>query len=66
MKIYALTDMAEMLQISKSTLYRWVKDESIPYTRMGRSILFREEKIQEWLETYSVPTKQENLRLHER
>ncbi|WP_321992640.1 helix-turn-helix domain-containing protein [Marispirochaeta aestuarii] len=49
-KIYLTYDqLAEILQISKSTLEKYVSRKEIPYYKFGKNVRFDEEKISDWL-----------------
>lgn len=52
MEIFDSDQAAKFLKISRISLYRWIKEEELPYiqtTKKGR-LLFSWEKIEEWLE----------------
>lgn len=43
-----LKDVAETLQVSKKTIYRWIKDGKIPYYRINHQYRFRTDEINQW------------------
>jgi len=47
-------EVIEILQISKSTLYRWTKSGKLPYSRIGHNLLFDRYRIEQLI------TKNEN------
>ena len=47
-----IKDAADYLQISKWTLYRWIKEKNIPVYQAGGVDRFRKNEIDEWLLAY--------------
>jgi len=45
-------DVMDKLQISKSTLYRWTKSGKLPYSRIGKNLLFDSYKIEQLISKY--------------
>ena len=53
---------AELLQISKSTLYKWTAKGLIPfYKPTGKNLYFKKEELQNWIERSRVGTIEEEL-----
>ena len=52
-----LSEVADYLKMSKSTIYKWCGKNQIPYIKTGKVLLFKKEMIDSWLEQYNVPTK---------
>ncbi|MEA3369467.1 MAG: helix-turn-helix domain-containing protein [Candidatus Ratteibacteria bacterium] len=50
-KLMTAKELAEYIQLNPLTVYRKVKTREIPCIRLGRSIRFRKEQIDAWLET---------------
>ncbi|MFA6635709.1 MAG: helix-turn-helix domain-containing protein [Candidatus Omnitrophota bacterium] len=48
-------ELAEILGVSVNTIYSWISQRKIPYIKVGRLVRFDRNKINEWLETHSVP-----------
>jgi PTS system nitrogen regulatory IIA component len=44
-----LKEVAEVLQVSEKTIYRWIKDEKIPYYRINHQYRFIYEDIITWM-----------------
>jgi excisionase family DNA binding protein len=59
MKYINLKEVAEYLRKSKSSIYKWCRDGQIPYIKSGKNLLFNRDDIDKWLESQSVPTKEE-------
>ena len=56
------TKAAELLQISKSTLYKWVSKGLVPYYKPnGKILYFKKEELENWLTKNRVPTISEQL-----
>jgi len=47
--LMTLTMVIKMLNVSRSTIYRWINDGSIPAIKVGKQWRFEREKIEEWL-----------------
>ena len=43
-----LKEVAEMLQVSDKTIYRWVKDGKIPHRRINHQYRFDRSEIEDW------------------
>jgi excisionase family DNA binding protein len=48
--VLTIDDLAEYLQISKSTLYKLAQESKIPGQKVGRHWRFRKETIDRWLD----------------
>ena len=48
-KLMTTKELAEYLQLNPLTVYKKVKEGDIPCVRVGRSIRFKKEQIDEWL-----------------
>ncbi len=46
--------LAEYLQISKHTIYNWIFQGKIPYSKIGRRVMFKREEIVRWSEDKKV------------
>jgi len=46
-----LKELAEILQVSTKTIYRWINDNKIPYYRINHQYRFRTEEINQWTAT---------------
>jgi excisionase family DNA binding protein len=52
--VLTIDDLAEYLQISKSTLYKLAQESKIPGQKVGRHWRFRKETIDRWLDRDEV------------
>jgi putative molybdopterin biosynthesis protein len=50
-KLYTIKEVAEMLRVSKVTLYRMMKDGKIQTVKLGRKTLFTEEELDRFIES---------------
>lgn len=58
-----LVDIAELskgLDISRHTIYGWVSQKKIPYTKVGRLLRFDLQEIREWLISRHVEVREIN------
>jgi len=46
-------ELAKILKVSKSTLYKLREDGSLPFQMIGTCIRYSTEEIEKWLETHS-------------
>jgi excisionase family DNA binding protein len=44
-----IEELTEKLQVHQKTLYNWRKNEGLPSIKIGKTIYFREEAVNEWL-----------------
>ena len=56
-KLMTAKELAEYMQLNPLTVYRKVKGGEIPCIRLGRSIRFKKEQIDEWLEEETKNSK---------
>lgn len=47
-------EIAFVLRVPKSTIYKWVYERRIPYVKIGKRLLFEYTKIMEWIEKHTV------------
>ena len=45
-----INELSRKLKISVSTLYKWVSQKKIPYSKVGRRVIFDERDIEKWFE----------------
>lgn len=55
-QVLTIDELASYLKISKSTLYKVVREGNIPSQKVGRHWRFRKEAIDRWLEETRVNT----------
>jgi excisionase family DNA binding protein len=47
--ILDVDEAAALLKVSKKTVYNRVKDNTIPYARLGRKLLFHRQSLVQWI-----------------
>ena len=47
-RFLSVDEAAELLSVSKRTIYGWVQQGRIPYRKAGRRVLFLESELLEW------------------
>lgn len=57
--IIRTSEAAELLGISKSTLYKWSMMRIIPHMKKGKLLFFRREELEAWLQDSRVKTQEE-------
>ena len=61
MDLLTVPDVAEKLHISACTVRRLVKDQKIKFRRIGRLNFFTEGDLSDFLESCTVPRKNQQL-----
>ena len=49
-KFYTVPEVAELLKISQSKMYRLVQRGSIPHVKIGRNVRISESDLKDWLQ----------------
>lgn len=57
--LISVNEAAQMLNLSKSYLYRETRNRTIPHVRIGSRILFRLSDLNSWIEQQNQPALQE-------
>ena len=47
-RFLSVDEAAELLSISRRTIYGWIQQGRIPYRKAGRRVLFLESELLEW------------------
>jgi len=53
-KLLTINEAAEYLTLSKDYLYRLTSLRKIPFVKIGSRVMFRSDKLQEWIEEHSI------------
>ena len=56
-RFLSVDDAAELLSISKRTIYGWVQQRKIPYRKAGKRLLFLESELLDWTKPNGSFTK---------
>lgn len=51
LEVYTLTEIIELLQITRRTLYNWIKDGKLKAFRVGREWRVTREELDRFIET---------------
>ena len=54
-------EVAELLQVQKSTVYKWAHYDYIPHVKLGRALRFRKKVIDRWVKKKERERKVESL-----
>ena len=46
-KLYTIKELAKILRVSEATIRTWINEDKIVFTRLGGSVRFTEEQINE-------------------
>jgi putative molybdopterin biosynthesis protein len=57
-EFYKIEDVCELLQVSKITIYRWIKSGKIPAYKVGKSYLFKIVDVHKLIEDSKVDYEQ--------
>ena len=52
-KFLTVEDVAEMLQVTRTTIYN-LKKKGLPFIKLGKNIRFDEEAVGEWVKSNTV------------
>ncbi|MFZ7114901.1 MAG: helix-turn-helix domain-containing protein [Bacteroidota bacterium] len=58
-KRIGIKELCELFGFSKATVYNWVSQRLIPYSKVGRRLLFDLSDIEDWIKTKRVKTQSE-------
>ncbi|MFC2048689.1 helix-turn-helix domain-containing protein [Elusimicrobiota bacterium] len=53
-EIFTADELADYLRIKKNTIYIWVSQKRIPYTKIGRCTRFKRSEIDRWIKENEV------------
>ena len=48
-RLLTIDELSDKLQIGKSTIYRWVQCDFVPYFKIGGVLRFEETAVRRWL-----------------
>ena len=53
-KLLTPAEIADLLGVQPSTIYKWTHQEFIPHVKLGRLVRFRESEVIRWIEKRSI------------
>lgn len=57
-KLLTVSMVTQQYPISRWSLYRWVKAGTIPYTKIGGRLFFRQDALENWLLSLEVTPRE--------
>ncbi|WP_037372701.1 helix-turn-helix domain-containing protein [Anaerovorax odorimutans] len=58
-KFLTIQDLAEMLQVTRTTIYN-LKKKGLPFIKLGKNIRFNQDEVIEWIMKNQHESKKEN------
>jgi len=49
-RLLTVADLSDVLQVSRSTVYRWVQSDFIPHLKIGGVVRFEKKTVRKWLD----------------
>lgn len=59
MSWYDVNDVAEFMKVTPRTVQRWCRERRVPHVRVGRSIRFTAEQLQEIEAAYTLEVREQ-------
>ena len=53
-RLISVPEAAAYLRVSPDTIYTWVSQRRIPFTKMGKLVKFDEAMLQAWIKQHTV------------
>lgn len=50
LKLLTIKDMTEMLNVERTTIYRWIKNKGLPAIKIDGALRFKENEVKEWVD----------------
>lgn len=54
-EVYTLTELTEILQVTRRAIYNWIKDGKLKAVRIGREWRVTKENLEEFMKTGTQP-----------
>lgn len=48
-KLLTIQQVSDLLQVSRSLVYKWVHYDFVPYVKIGNVVRFKESELSRWL-----------------
>ena len=52
--LYSVSELSNMVPLSKTEIYRYIKEGELPYVRFGKKKFFKPEDITDWIKRNEV------------
>ena len=56
LRLLTVDEVADLLRLSKPTIYKFVSRRQIPFVKLGGRLLFEPEKLTAWIQDRAVET----------
>lgn len=53
LKLLTIKDMTVLLNVDRSTIYRWMKEKGLPAIKIDGALRFKEDEVKEWVDRVS-------------
>lgn len=53
--VLTIEELSDWLRVHRTSLYRWIKADEIPYFRVGDVYRFNRAAIEKWMENHGTP-----------
>ena len=53
-KLLTVSEVSALTRLSKPSIYRYTSKKQIPHIKIGGKVVFEEDKVNEWLLSYSI------------
>ncbi|HCV00018.1 MAG TPA: hypothetical protein DGL25_02355 [Dehalococcoidia bacterium] len=63
-RMVSVPDVAELLGLAPSTVYRFVRQQRLPFIKIGSRVLFDLDDLSEWVREHKIPARR-NSRKHQ-
>lgn len=64
-QLLSVQQVAEYLQVNRSTVYDWAQKGKLPAIKLGQMWRFRRSELDTWLESHKVESQRESSDLKE-
>jgi excisionase family DNA binding protein len=58
-KLLSVNQLASILGLKKPTIYEWVRDNKIPFVKLGKRVLFKPSDITDFIKSNRVEVQNE-------
>ncbi len=58
-KLLSVNQLSDILGLKKITIYEWVRDNKIPFVKLGKRVLFHPHDVEEFIKANRVECKNE-------
>ncbi len=59
-KLLSVNQLSDILGLKRITIYEWVRDNKIPFVKLGKRVLFHPQDVEEFIKANRVEFKNED------